>query len=269
MKTVNTSKGEADNMRIQELLIAGVAILAMPILLAASSTAQGSETDCSELVPEYYDPDYPYTELELMELRSQELQHSLSGTDLCTRQSNDTSGNNGNGGGNGSSGNGGGGSGGGSNPAASSSGSPSPSASSQGPVAGNIQGNESPTQQQNRNNSPSTYSGSQGPIAGNIQGTEPPPQQQSSTRQQSQTSEAQVKQAQQADNTVTRQPDQRKNSPSSQTNNGANTKKIRKVNNDDAVAQAIRNAAEAETDPARKQALWDEYYRYTGRKSPR
>jgi hypothetical protein len=36
------------------------------------------------------------------------------------------------------------------------------------------------------------------------------------------------------------------------------------VDNDDAVARQIRKAAEAETDPERRAALWNDYRRYTG-----
>jgi hypothetical protein len=193
-------------------------------LLPAPASAQEEALDCTELALEYFDPDYPYTDQELMVLRSQEVYRALSEMDQCISEQIQEAGSSGAGGG-------GGGGGGG---------------------AGTGTGTGTGT---GSNNAQAALSG-EGPVASGIEGTNPIEVPAVPTR-------APASRTAPADEEIVLG-----NPPPSTGGNGAPPEQIRKVNNDDAVAAQIRKAAEAETDPVRKQALWDEYYRYTGRSPP-
>ncbi|MEM9385439.1 MAG: hypothetical protein AAGA68_10290 [Pseudomonadota bacterium] len=187
----------------------------------AQAQQAGDAYECTDIELEYYDPTYPYTEQELIALRSQELDRTLGELSYCREQAGEGDG--GDGGGAGGAGGGGSASAGGS---------------------------------------------SGGPIPSSITGTEPrilPALSARPSRQGRETRRA-IDQ-EQIELTNPPPPRDQQQAPSSG-DSGAPPERIRRVDNDDAVAAQIRKAAEAETDPARKQALWNEYYRYTGRQPP-
>ncbi len=215
-------------MDIRHRLVLLVTLLGAPLLLHGQDSY-----DCTDVEPEYYDPDYPYTDQELTALRSEELKRALGEMEYCQGEA-------GQGGGEGSGSGSGQGSGTGGGAGGSGGGGGSSSGSASGPVASSIGGTEAPqipeiSARQSREAREARQAvDNEEIVLGN-----PPPE-----------------------TDATQQP-----SPSA-SNNGAPPERIRRVDNDDAVAAQIRKAAEAETDPTRKQALWDEYYRYTGRPRP-
>ncbi|MEO0424871.1 MAG: hypothetical protein AAF184_21220 [Pseudomonadota bacterium] len=195
-------------------------------LAAPLALAQEEAYECTDVEPEFYDPDYPYTEQELIALRSEELDRTLGELSYCRGKAGEGEGN---GGGSGSgTGTGSGGSGGGS--------------------AGSSSGG--------------------GPIPSSITGTEPRVLPTLSTSRSREGRETRRAIDQEEIELATPPPPRDQREAPSPGDSGAPAERIRRVDNDDAVAAQIRRAAEAETDPARKQALWNEYYRYTGRRPP-